>query len=163
MKKLNFILAGFCLLMFFSSAELKAQKDKDPLKGALDMVGKQAGMNDLMGQFLKGINNNAFTSGKSGKKDLLNKLSGIDATDYLQYASVAGDLAGALKGTSFLPDWASKKDGVLDQIKSAASIADVAGGVLDMSKMIDPGMFSKGFKKNMGTWTSALSLLSLVK
>lgn len=159
MKK--FLILPLFIFLIMSSDGIKAQDD--PVKGIIDMVGKQAGMNDLLGQFVNGIKPSAFSSGKSGKNDILNMLSGINASDYMQYASLAGTLAGALKGTSFLPDWASKKDGILDQITKAASIADVANGVLGFSNMIDPKNFSKSFKKKKGSWDSALNVLSMVK
>lgn len=161
MKKIGIFLPLILFALILSSANLKAQDDQ--LKGIIDAVGKQAGMNDLMGQFVNGIKPSAFTSGKSGKNDVLKMLSGINASDYTQYAALAGTLAGSLKGSSFLPDWANKKDGVLDQITKAASIAEVANGVLGLSNMISPSSFTSSFKKKKGSWTDALSLLSLVK
>lgn len=140
--------------LFVLTTGIKAQND--PLKSI-------AGMGDVMGILVNGIKPSAFTSGKSGKKDLISQLSGIKATDYLQYASFAGQLAGALKGTSFLPGWASQKDGILDQLQSAGSMADVAGGVSGLLGNINPGSLSSGFKKKQSSITSALGILSMMK
>lgn len=159
--KSKILIALLGLIFILSGTSVKSQID--PLKGVMDAVGAPAGVNELLGQFIGGIKPSAFTSGKTGKSDILKMLSGVDATDYLKYASVAGDLAGSLKETAFLPDWANKKDGVLDQLTKASSIADVAGGVLGLSSFINPSSFSKGFKKNKSSWTDALNLLSLVK
>ena len=90
-------------------------------------------------------------------------LSGVGATDYLKYASIAGSLAGSLKGTAFLPDWAGEKDGVLDMLQQAGSIADVAGGVSGLLGNINPASLTKSMKKNMGSVTSALKILSMLK
>lgn len=158
-SKILIVLLG--LIFILSGTNVKSQTD--PLKGVMDAVGATSGINDLIGQFVGGIKPSAFTSGKSGKSEILGMLSGVDATDYLKYASVAGDLAGSLKETAFLPDWADKKGGVLDQLTKASSIADVAGGVLGLSSFINPSSFSKGFKKNKSSWTNALNLLSAVK
>ncbi|MBK8550705.1 MAG: hypothetical protein IPL53_06450 [Ignavibacteria bacterium] len=147
--------------LFFLVTGIKAQND--PLKSITDIVGSQMGMGDVMGSLVNGIKPSSFTSGKSGKKDLINQLSGIKATDYLQYTSVAGQLAGALKGTSFLPGWASQKDGILDQLQSAGSMADVAGGVSGLLGNINPSSLSSGFKKNQSSITSALGILSMIK
>lgn len=149
------------LFIFLSPLFVKAQDD--PMKGIIDAVGSQVGLNDLMGQFVGGIKPSAFLSGKTGKSDMLGLLSKVNPTDYLQYASIAGQLAGSLKGTSFMPDWANQKDGILDQLTKAGSISDVAGGVLGLSNMINPGSFTKGFKKNKSSFTDALNILSMVK
>lgn len=151
----------FLICILFISGIVKAQKD--PLKGVMDAVGSQVGMGDLMGQLVGGIKNSAFTGGKSGKSDLISKLSGINATDYMQYASVLGSLAGSLKGTSFLPSWASQKDGVLDKLQQAGSIADVAGGMSGILGNLSPNVLKGSFKDNLGTFNSALGLLSKVK
>jgi len=167
------ILTLALILFTFSSAVVNSQTDttkgksdsksKNSTNDIINSLGKQAGINSLMGQFVKGINTSSFTGGKSGKSDILGMLSGVDATDYIKYDSIAGTLAGALKGTSFLPDWANQKDGILDQLQNAGSIADVAGGVLGISSLLDPSSLSKGFKKNKNSWTSALGILSMIK
>ncbi|MEO8210999.1 MAG: hypothetical protein ABI840_10590 [bacterium] len=151
----------FLLCVFFISTSLKAQND--PVKDITKMMGSKSGMGSLMGTLVNGIKPNAFTSGKSAKKDLISQLAGTKTTDYLQYASLAGQLAGALKGSSFLPDWANKKDGVMDQLQKAGSIADVAGGVGSLAGMLNPSSLTGGFKKNQSTWTTALNALSLLK
>jgi len=140
--------------MFFISTSLKAQND--PLKSI-------TGMGNLLGTLVNGIKPNAFTSGKSAKKDLVSQISGTKTSDYLQYASLAGQLAGMLKSTSFLPDWAIKKDGVLDQLQTAGSIADVAGGVGSLVGMLNPSSLTSGFKKKQSTWSTALNALSMFK
>ncbi|HAY34291.1 MAG TPA: hypothetical protein PK536_06925 [Ignavibacteria bacterium] len=167
------ILTAVVFIFIFSTGFINGQTDdtkgksdsksKNSTNDIINSLGKQAGINSLMGQFVKGINTSSFTGGKSGKNDILSMLSGVDATDYIKYASIAGSLAGALKGTSFLPDWANQKDGILDQLQNAGSIADVAGGVLGLSNMLNPSSFSKGFKKNKSSWTSALGILSMIK
>jgi len=157
MKTLILIL----LAAFILSPEVKAQND--PVKGITDALGSQAGMGDLLGQLMGGIKSSAFTGGKSSKSDLLGQLTGIGSSDVSKYGSLVGSLAGSLKETSFLPDWATKKDGVLSQLQTASSIADIAGGTSNLLGMLDPKIFKGGFKKNMGTFTSALGLLSLVK
>lgn len=161
MKKITILFPLILFAVLLSSVNLKAQDDQ--LKGMIDAVGKQAGMNDLMGQFVNGIKPSAFSTGKTGKNDILKSLSGINVSDYMQYAALAGTLAGALKSTSFLPDWASKKDGVLDQITNASSIAETANGLLGLSSMIDPDSFTKSFKKKKGSWSDALTVLSMMK
>ncbi len=147
--------------ILFLTAGLKAQND--PLKSITDAVGSQMGMGDVMSSLVNGIKPSAFTSGKSAKKDLIGQLTGVNMSDVTQYASIAGELAGALKETSFLPGWATQKDGVLDQIKSAASIADLAGGVSGLLGNINPSALTKGFKKNQSSITSALDILSKMK
>jgi hypothetical protein len=149
----------FSIFLFVSA--VNAQKDKT--KSITDIVGSSVNMGNVMGSLVNGITSSSFTGGKAGKKDLLNQLSGVNATDYLKYASVAGELAGALKGTAFLPDWASQKDGILDKIQSAASIADVAGGVSGMLGMLNPSSLTKSFKKKQSSITSALNVLSMMK
>lgn len=158
--KTKIILAVLCLMFIVKG--VKAQTD--PLKGIMDAVGSQVGMGDLMGTLVNGIKPSAFTNGKSGKTDLLGQLSGIsNASDYLGYAKVAGDLSGMLKSTSFLPDWAGKKDGILDQIQNASSIASLAGGLSDMTSLLNPSALSGSFKKNKSSFTQGLNLLKLVK
>jgi hypothetical protein len=149
------------LCIFFSLQNVKAQDN--PLKGITDMVGSQAGLGSLMGTMVKGIKPSAFTSGKTAKTDLISQLTGTKTSDYMQYASIAGELAGSLKETSFLPGWASQKDGILDQIQKAGSIAEVAGGVGSLVGMLNPSSLTSGFKKNKSSWTSALNILSMVK
>ena len=153
------ILLLLCIFLF--SLNVKAQND--PVKSITDMVGSKADIGSLMGTMVNGIKPSAFTSGKSGKSDLISQLSGINATDYLKYASVAGELAGMLKGTSFLPSWASQKDGVLEKLQSAGSIADVAGGMGGLLGNLDPSALTKGFKKNKSSVSSALNVLSMIK
>lgn len=153
------ILLLLCIFLF--SQNIKAQND--PLKGITDVVGSQIGMGSLMGQLVKGIKPSSFIGGKSGKSDLISQVSSIGSSDYLKYASVLGTLAGSLKGSSFLPEWADKKDGVLDQLKNAGSIADVATGTSSMLGMLDPSALTGSFKKNQGTYKDALNLLSKSK
>lgn len=150
------ILALVCILFFTSTIIAK----NDPVT---DMTVKQSGIGSLMGTLVSGINSSAFTSGKSAKKNLISQIAGTKATDYMQYASLAGELAGMLKGTSFLPDWASKKDGVLDQLQTAGSVADVAGGLGGLVGSLDPSALSSSFKKNKSSFTTALNVLSMMK
>ena len=158
MKTKIFVL--LCLFLF--SHNVKAQNDA--LKGITDMVGSNANIGSLMGTMVNGIKPSAFTNGKAGKSDLISQLTGIKgADDYLKYASVAGEMAGMLKGTSFLPGWASQKDGVLDKLQSAASIADVVGGLGGLLGNLDPSALTKGFKKNKSSVSSALNVLSMIK
>ena len=135
----------FSLILFFVSAS-RAQD-----------------MGSLLGQVVNGVKNSAFTSGKSGKDDVISKLNNVKGGDYLGYASVAGDLAGSLKDAAFLPDWATQKDGALDKIKEAGSMADVAGGLLGVVKNLDPKSLTKGFKKNKTLVTAGLDVLSKMK
>lgn len=145
-----------CILFFTSSIYAKT----DPLT---DMSGRQSGLGSLLGTLVSGINSSSFTSGKSAKKDLISQIAGTKTSDYLQYASLAGQLAGMLKSTSFLPDWASKKDGVLDQLQTAGSIADVAGGLGGLVGNLNPSSLSSSFKKNKSSFTTALNVLSMMK
>lgn len=124
---------------------------------------KAQDMGDIMNQVVKGVKNSAYTSGKSGKNDVISQLNNIKSDDYLGYASVAGSLAGSLKEAAFLPDWATQKEGVLDNLQKAGSMAEVAGGVLDVVKNLNPKMLSGGLKGNMPLITSALGLLSKSK
>ncbi|HQY21163.1 MAG TPA: hypothetical protein PK294_06865 [Ignavibacteria bacterium] len=165
MKKLFNI---FLFLIFIISGIAGAQTDNskgDTKKKSKsnDFLNSQTGLNSLMGQFVKGINNSSFSDGKTGKNEVLGMLKGVNTSDYLKYAGIVGSLAGALKGTSFLPDWASNESGVLDQLQNAASIADVAGGLLEMSSMLDPSSFTKSFSKKKSSWSSALNVLSMLK
>lgn len=157
--KTKIFLSLFCLMFIFSGA----QAQKDPVNDIIKSVGSQASMGSLMGTMVNGIKPSAFMDGKTGKNDIIKQLSGIDATDYLKYASVAGELAGVLKSTAFLPDWANKKDGILDQITNASSIANVAGGLVGMTSLLNPSSLTKGFKKNQNSWKSAMDVLSLIK
>lgn len=157
--KTKIFLSLFCLIFIFSGA----QAQKDPVNDILKSVGSQSNMGSLMGTMVNGIKPSAFMDGKTGKNDIIKQLSGIDATDYLKYASVAGELAGVLKSTAFLPDWANKKDGILDQITNASSIANVAGGLVGMTSLLNPSSLTKGFKKNQNSWKSAMDVLSLIK
>jgi len=154
-------IALFIFSLMFIASGIKAQKD--PLKGIMDAVGSQANIGSLMGGLVKGIKPSAFADGKTGKNGILGMLSGVNSSDITKYASIAGTLAGVLKSTSFLPDWANKKDGVLDQITKASSIANVAGGLLGLTSMLNPSSLSSGFKKNQNTWTNAMNVLSLIK
>ncbi|MFZ1320373.1 MAG: hypothetical protein WAT71_02335 [Ignavibacteria bacterium] len=156
--KTKFILM---LLISFFAVSINAQKDSG--KDITNLVGSQVNMGDLMGKLVKGVKTSSFTDGKTGKNDILGMLSGVGATDYLKYASIAGSLAGSLKGTAFLPDWAGEKDGVLDMLQQAGSIADVAGGVSGLLGNINPASLTKSMKKNMGSVTSALKILSMLK
>ncbi|MFZ1322585.1 MAG: hypothetical protein WAT71_13595 [Ignavibacteria bacterium] len=156
------------LFLIFLTGIAGAQSDDSKTKtnkksGNIDNLISQTGLNGLMGQFVKGINTSSFSDGKTGKNEVLGMLKGVNASDYLKYAGVIGSLAGALKGSAFLPDWASNESGVLDQLQNAASIADVAGGLLEMSSMLDPSSFTKSFKKKKSSWSSALNALSFLK
>ena len=148
------------LSIFLLSSFSYAQKKK---KSITNIVGSEVSMGKTMSSIVSGLNNSSFTNGKSGKKDLISQLSGIKGTDYLQYASVAGELAGALKETSFLPDWASKKDGILDQIQTASSIAGVASGLSGIFGMLSPDAMGSKLLKNKGSISTALNVLSILK
>jgi hypothetical protein len=148
------------LSIFLLSSFSYAQKKK---KSITDIVGSEVSMGKTMSSIVSGLNNSSFANGKSGKKDLISQLSGIKGTDYLQYASVAGELAGALKETSFLPDWASKKDGILDQIQTASSIAGVASGLSGIFGMLSPDAMGSKLLKNKGSISTALNVLSILK
>ncbi len=149
------------IFILFLASFSRAQDD--PLKGITNVLGSNTGMGSLMGSLVGGIKSSSFTGGKSAKKDLISQIAGVKSSDYLQYASYAGELAGMLKGAAFLPDWANKKDGVLDQLKTAGSIADVAGGVGSLAGMLNPGSLTGSFKKNQSSWSSALNVLSMLK
>src|SRR5262245_10662662 len=95
-------------------------------------------MGSLLGQVVNGVKSSSFSSGKSGKDDIISQLNNVKGGDYLGYASVAGSLAGSLKDAAFLPDWATQKDGVLDKIKGAGDMADVAGGLLGVVGNLNP-------------------------
>ncbi len=151
--------AKICLLIvvLFVASIANAQNDSKKKKSSsMDLSG-------LMGQVISGMKSSSFTDGKAGKNEVLGMLSGIDASDYLKYASVAGSLAGALKSTSFLPGWATQKDGVLDKLQQAGSIADVAGGMSGLVGNLNPSSMSKGLKGNLGTISTALGILSMIK
>jgi|SRR4030095_2476845 len=120
-------------------------------------------MGNLMGQIVNGVKNSAYTTGKTGKDDIISKLNNVKSNDYLGYASVAGSLAGSLKDAAFLPDWATKKDGVLEKIQQAGSMADLAGGVLGVVGNLNPKSLTSGFKKNKSLVTSGLDILSKMK
>jgi hypothetical protein len=163
MKSKILILVGLFIFVTGAYAQNDKTKSNDPLKSITDVVGSQMNMSDVMGSVVNGIKPSAFDLGSSGKTDLLNQLSGIPATDYLKYGAIAGELAGALKGSSFLPGWASQKDGIMDQLTKAGSIADVAGGVSGILGNLNPSSLTKGFKKKQSSITSALGILSMIK
>lgn len=163
MKSKFLLLICFIIFASGSFAQNDKSKSNDALKNITDAVGSQMSIGDVMGSLVNGIKPSAFDLGSSGKTDLLNQLSGIPVTDYMKYASVAGELAGSLKGSSFLPSWASQKDGIMDQLTKAGSIADVAGGVSGLLGNINPSSFTKSFKKKQSSITSALGILSLLK
>ncbi|HMS34950.1 MAG TPA: hypothetical protein PKC91_12785 [Ignavibacteria bacterium] len=152
-------------IVFASGAFAQNDKTKsnNTTKSITDAIGSQMNMGDVMGSLVNGIKPSAFDLGSTGKTDLLNQLSGVPVTDYLKYGAIAGELAGALKGSSFLPGWASQKDGIMDQLTKAGSIADVAGGVSGLLGNLDPSSLTKGFKKKKSSITSALGILSLLK
>lgn len=151
------------ILLFLVLLTTSAYSQSDGLKGITNMMGSQLNMGDVMGQLVNGVKSSAFTGGKTGKSDIVSMLSGVNPTDYLKYASIAGSLAGSLKGSSFLPGWADKKDGVIDQLTKAGSMADVAGGVSGLLGNLSPSVLSKGLKGNVGTLTTALGILSAIK
>lgn len=157
----------FLLVFIVFASGAFAQNDKtksnNTTKSITDAIGSQMNMGDVMGSLVNGIKPSAFDLGSTGKTDLLNQLSGVPVTDYLKYGAIAGELAGALKGSSFLPGWASQKDGIMDQLTKAGSIADVAGGVSGLLGNLDPSSLTKGFKKKKSSITSALGILSLLK
>lgn len=160
MKTKHFVFSF--LIGFLFVINVKAQND--PIKGIVDILGKQVGMGDVMGQLVGGIKPSAFNSDwGANKSNFLNELAGTNASDYLKYASLAGQLSGFLKETSFLPGWATQKDGILDQLQKAGSIADVAGGLSSMSSLISPSSLTKSFKKKKGSFDTALGLLSKLK
>jgi len=163
MKSKILIVIGFFIFATGAYAQNDKTKSNDPTKGITDMIGSQMNMGDVMGSLVNGIKPSAFDLGSSGKTDLLNQLSGIPVTDYMKYATVAGELAGSLKGSSFLPSWASQKDGIMDQLTKAGSIAEVAGGVSGLLGNLDPSALTKSFKKKKGSITSALGILSMLK
>lgn len=163
MKSKILIVIGFFIFAAGTYAQNDKSKNSDPTKGITDVIGSQMNMGDVMGSLVNGIKPSAFDLGSSGKNDLLNQLSGIPVTDYMKYATVAGELAGSLKGSSFLPSWASQKDGIMDQLTKAGSIAEVAGGVSGLLGNLDPSAFTKSFKKKKGSITSALGILSMLK
>lgn len=149
---------AFALLFAFSSG---INAKNDPAKINVNNSGMQFGIGDIMGQLIGGLKTNSFSDGKTGKNDLLGMIGGIGSSDYLKYASLAGSLAGALKGSAFLPDWANQKDGILDKLQTAGNIADVAGGVSGILGFINPKSFkSKGKQSSLIT---ALGLLSKFK
>lgn len=154
-------ICSLLIILLFASA-INAQSDKK--NSGKDLFGSKTGsMNDLMGQVVKGINTSSFTAGKTGKNDILGMLKGVGATDYLKYASIAGTLAGSLKGSAFLPDWANQKDGILDKLNTAGSIADVAGGMSGLLGNLNPLSLSKKLKGNIGSINTALGILSMIK
>lgn len=155
----------FIILIFASGSFAQSDKTKSnsTTKSISDAIGSQMNMGDVMGSLVNGIKPSAFDLGSTGKTDLLNQLSGVPVTDYLKYGAIAGELAGALKGSSFLPGWASQKDGIMDQLTKAGSIAEVAGGVSGLLGNLDPSSLTKGFKKKKSSITSALGILSLLK
>ncbi|MEO8666747.1 MAG: hypothetical protein ABI462_14745 [Ignavibacteria bacterium] len=152
----------FLLCIFFIATVSNAKNDNSKIAPIKETTA-QVSLGSVMGTILNGIKSSAFESGSSGKSDLISQLSGAGASDYLQYGAIAGQLAGALKGSSFLPDWANKKDGILDQLTKAGSIAEVAGGVSGIVGLLNPGSLTKGFKKQKSSVTSALNILSMIK
>src|SRR4030095_17022008 len=120
-------------------------------------------MGNLLGQIVNGVKTSAYNNGKDGKNDIISQLNNVKSNDYLGYASVAGSLAGSLKEAAFLPDWATKKDGVLEKIQQAGSMADLAGGVLGVVGNLNPKSLTSGFKKNKSLVTSGLDILSKMK
>ena len=154
--KLSVVILSVFLLTSFSFAQKKN-------KSISDITSSELSLGKTMGSLVSGLKSSSFTSGKSGQKDIISQLNGIKGTDYLQYASVAGELAGALKESAFLPDWATQKDGILDKIKDASSIADVAGGLSGMFGLLSPDSMGKKLLKNKSSISSALNILSLLK
>ncbi len=163
MKSKFLFLFVFLIIAAGTFAQSDKTKSNNTTKSITDAIGSQMNMGDVMGSLVNGIKPSAFDLGSTGKTDLLNQLSGVPVTDYLKYGAIAGELAGALKGSSFLPGWASQKDGIMDQLTKAGSIADVAGGVSGLLGNLDPSSLTKGFKKKKSSITSALGILSLLK
>lgn len=157
--KTNFIVV---ILSIFLLTSISYAQNKST-KSITDLVTSEVDMGKTMGSIVNGLKNSSFTSGKAGKKDLISQLSGIKGTDYLQYATIAGELAGSLKESAFLPDWASQKDGILDKIQTASSIADVAGGLSGIFGLLSPDSMGKNLLKNKSSISSALNVLSLLK
>src|SRR4030095_8101526 len=120
-------------------------------------------MGNLLGQIANGVKTSSYTNGKTGKKDIISQLNNVKSGDYLGYASVAGSLAGSLKDAAFLPDWATKKAGVLEKIQQAGSMADVAGGLLGVVGNLNPKSLTSGFKNNKSLVTTGLDVLSKMK
>lgn len=158
MKK--FIILLCCFL--FVSTNIFAQSTKKTKKKKSKTLSTST-MGDIMGTVLNGLNTEAFENGSTGKSDLISQLSGVKGSDFSKYGTIASELAGALKSTSFMPEWATQKDGVLDKLKMAGSIADVAGGMSGLLGAIDPGAMSSGLLKNKNSLMSALSILSMIK
>lgn len=136
---------AFSLILFFASTAIAQD------------------MGSLLGQVVNGVKTSSYSNGKSGKNDIISQLNNVKGGDYLGYASVAGSLAGSLKDVAFLPDWATKKDGVLSSIQKAGSMADVAGGLLGVVGNLNPKSLTSGFKKNKTLVTSGLDILSKMK
>src|SRR4030095_3671662 len=110
-------------------------------------ITKAQDMGNLLGQIVNGVKTSAYNNGKDGKNDIISQLNNVKSGDYLGYASVAGSLAVSLKEAAFLPDWSTQKDGVLDRIKQAGSMADVAGGGLGGGGNFNPQIFNNGLYK----------------
>lgn len=163
MKSKFLFLFVFLIIASGAFAQSDKTKSNNTTKSITDAISSQMNMGDVMGSLVNGIKPSAFDLGSTGKTDLLNQLSGVPVTDYLKYGAIAGELAGALKGSSFLPSWASQKDGIMDQLTKAGSIAEVAGGVSGLLGNLDPSSLTKGFKKKKSSITSALGILSLLK
>lgn len=166
MKPLKFFLF---IALFSTSAIVGAQTDdaKSNSDVSTDVVTEtavdQPGIDALMTDLVNGINVSAFKDGETGQADVLKMLSGLGAEDINKYGMALGSLAGALNSSAFLPTWAENEKGLLYQLQNAVSISDVAGGVLEMSGMIDRASFTEGFVENLSTWQNALESISMTK
>lgn len=149
----------FCILLIFSNSIVRADFPSNQNSGDKN----QLGLADILTQVIGGIKPSAFTGGSSVKNDILGAVGDVASSDYVKYASLAGQLAGALKETSFLPGWASQKNGVLDQLKNAGDIADVASGLSGVLGNINPSSFKSSFKKKQTGLKTALDVMSKIK
>ncbi|MFZ1322584.1 MAG: hypothetical protein WAT71_13590 [Ignavibacteria bacterium] len=168
MKPFNLFLF---IVLFLTSSIVGAQTDDAKIKTNTDIstdkvtesAVDQPGIDALMTELVNGINVSAFKDGETGQAEVLKMLSGLGAEDINKYGMALGSLAGALNSSAFLPDWAENEKGILYQLQNAASVSDVAGGVLEMSGMIDRSSFTEGFVGNISSWQNSLEAISMAK